>query len=167
MLWLAAFVVAGSSGCATMEPMAAAMTPTVTAAAVTHPVPIFVTVRGGGEQWRISNKEFQKAVETALKNSQLVQSLAPQSSADYRLDVVLGSVRQPLAGGDFTTDVETIWNLFSLRSGRTVWQKVVTTSFTATTGDAFNATNRLRIATEGAARENIQRGVAELAEAPL
>ena len=167
LMLLGALVAAGSSGCATMEPMAKAMTPSSTPVATTRPATVFLAVRGGGEQWRISDKEFQKAVASALTSSRLFQSLTPQTSADYRLDVVLGSVRQPLAGGDFTAEVETIWNLYSLSARKTVWQEVVTTSFTATTSDAFNATNRLRIATEGAARENIQQGVAKLAEAPL
>ena len=40
-------------------------------------------------------------------------------------------------------------------------------SFTATTGDAFAGVTRLRIATEGAAQENIRLGIKKLSQLNL
>ena len=66
-----------------------------------------------------------------------------------------------------TATIETSWTLTRLSDHAVIWQKSITTSHTAKTGEAFAGVTRLRLATEGAARDNIQDAITHLSLLPL
>jgi len=75
------------------------------------------------------------------------------------LDVVIQRLHQPMAGTDMTVDMKVAWTLTNLATGNEVWDEVIRSSHTATVGDEFVGICRLQLANEGAARENIRRGL--------
>ena len=48
-----------------------------------------------------------------------------------------------------------------------VWQESIASEYTATPGDAFAAVKRLRLATEGAAKNNIAEGLSRISKLSL
>jgi hypothetical protein len=76
-------------------------------------------------------------------------------------------VISPNAGFDMTVTAVTEWQLTEVAGGRMVLEEYISTPFTATVGDAFTGVARLRLANEGAARENIKEGIRRLSELRL
>jgi len=130
-----------------------------------HQTSVRVEVTGGGKEWRLSDEALRDAIVAAIEESGLFE----KASADgtYRLDVVVGSVRQPPVGWNFTVDVETIWNLSRTDTKETIWQETVKGQGTRTPADAFAAVNRLRMATEAAAQDCVAQGIRRLSEVSL
>lgn len=110
----------------------------------------------GGEEtnplWtsEISNDAFKRAVEISLS----VQGLWAQD-ARYQLEVQLLEVKQPLFGLDCTVITYVRYLLIDRHTGRVVMDEQVVGQHTATVGDAFVGIKRLRLANEGAGKENI------------
>lgn len=122
---------------------------------------------GGGLKYRISNAAFEEAVTTSLVEAHLFSRLVRIADADYRLDAILGDCRQPAGGANMTTVMTVLWSLSRVASGETVWQALIESEYTATIGDAFAGAVRMRKATEGAARKNIEEAIRRIAAADL
>jgi hypothetical protein len=58
-----------------------------------------------------------------------------------------------------TVNLTANWKLTHIATRKIVYQDDISKSYTATVGDAFVAIKRLRLAEEGAARENITEGL--------
>lgn len=133
-----------------------------------HRAPLGVNVEGGWDlPGQIANEEFLKAVETSLVSSKVFSRIVRIEDAVYRLDVVVGDLRQPPGGFDMTTVMTVLWSLSRVDTQDTVWQQLVESSHTATVGDAFAGVVRLRKSAEGAARKNIRRALELMANAAL
>jgi hypothetical protein len=81
------------------------------------------------------------------------------SSGDARLklNAELLELDQPLFGASFTVTASVHYTLTNMSTGEVVFDRKVTTPYTASFSDAFYGAKRLRLANEGAIRENIQR----------
>jgi hypothetical protein len=66
-----------------------------------------------------------------------------------------------------TTVMTVLWSLSRNDTRETVWQALIESQHTATAGEAFAGVVRVRKATEGAARENIEAAIQQLAGAAL
>jgi len=154
-----------TSACST-TPMAENMQVNDYRAASQYPETLGLKVEGGWKlPGQISNEEFAKAVEASLVSSRVFSGLVEIERAVYRLDVVVGDLRQPPGGFNMTTEMTVLWSLSRVDSRETVWQQLVTSSHTATVGDAFAGVVRLRKSAEGAARENIREALDRIAHA--
>ncbi len=158
-------------GCATAT-TSTGMVPTAFELARTHPQTVSVDVKGGQEtettgKPQISNATFQQALEESIAKSHTFSRAVKGTGADYVLSVVLFSVDQPTMGLDFTVKMEAGWTLKRADTGVTVWQEAIRSVYTATTSDAFAAVKRLRLATEGAARNNIAEGLSKISKLNL
>lgn len=144
-------------GCATpSKPEAMVVTP----AQAVHKSPesVSVSVSGGKETSststsQISDAAFAQALRESIQKSGLFAAV--KEGGTYRLDAYIGKVAQPMLGFDLKVDMEVGYTLVDSRTGRAVLRKNIPSSYTATTGDAFVAVERLRLANEGAARANI------------
>jgi hypothetical protein len=76
------------------------------------------------------------------------------------------SMEQPSFGLSFTVKLEAGWSL-KRADGSVVWQESIKSEHTSTPGDAFAAVERLRLATEGAAKENIAQGLSKISALKL
>ena len=110
----------------------------------------------------ISNESFSSALRQSLAYQNLLGD-----NGRYRLKVELLAVDQPLFGFNFTVKTRIRYTLVDQQSQQTVMAETINASHTATTGDAFVAVTRLRLANEGAAKKNIQDLMQRLSELKL
>ncbi len=109
---------------------------------------------------KVGDDNFKQALEQSLNTALLLAPDANKSA--YLLDVKLVSLEQPFAGLDLKVTATVEYSLQEKLTGEKVFTKTITTPFTATFGDAALAFVRLKIANEGAIRENIEKIIDEL-----
>ena len=159
------------AGCATPASREAMVPPTVTVAKK-HPQSVSVEVTGGQQtdamgKSQISNEDFAQALEQAITQSQTFASVGKGAGQNYRLSIVIVSLDQPSFGLTFNVKMEAGWTLKRADTGATVWQESIRSESTAGPSDAFAAVARLRMATEGAARNNISQGLSKISQLSL
>ncbi len=123
-------------------------------------------VKGGEETnplWtsEIGNAEFTSALQQSLHQ---VNLLGSEEQTKYELTANLVSVDQPLLGLDLEVITYVEYQLTEKATGSIVFKKTINAPYTATVSDAFVAVERLRLANEGSARENINTLLKTLAE---
>ena len=158
-------------GCATGASYEAMVPPTVTAVKK-HPQSVSVEVSGGQEtdamgKSQVSNESFAQALEQAITQSQTFAQVTKGAGQQYKLSVVIAGLDQPSFGFSFTVKMEAGWTLKRADTGATVWQESIRSEYTAGAGDAFAGVVRLRMATEGAARNNISQGLSKISQLNL
>lgn len=114
-------------------------------------------VTGGTEtnpMWvsKVSSSDFEKALEASLKSAGL---LADRQAGDFVLTADLMKLEQPFIGLDMTVTSSVRYMVIHRSSGKTVFDSMVTTPYTAKLSDALIAMERLKLANEGAIRTNI------------
>jgi hypothetical protein len=124
------------------------------------------TVSGGHETnplltSQVDDEGFKQAIIASLKNSRLYGG-----DAKYALDVNLLKLKQPFLGFDLTVTCQAHYLLQDETSNQIIFDKDLTTSYTATVSDAFVAIERLKMANEGAVRANIAEFIKQLYEQP-
>lgn len=168
---------AGIAACAIMSGCASASKPeamvaTTAPLAVRNSASVEVRVSGGAETSalgasNIANEDFAAAIKSSIEQSGLFAKIAAAGGGDYKLEARIVRLDRPTFGLSFTVNLEVDWRL--LKSGATepLWEKAVTSTFTATMGDAFAGVKRLRLANEGAARANITDALTRVASLKL
>ncbi|MBP9804279.1 MAG: hypothetical protein KBE22_05165 [Candidatus Accumulibacter sp.] len=160
-----------AGGCATPT-TSQGMTPTAIQTAARHDKTVSLKVSGGQEteaigKSQISNAAYAQALTDAINNSKIFSSVIQGNGGDYLLTVTIFNMDQPSFGLTFTVKMEAGWQLKRVSDGSMVWQESIKSENTATTGDAFAAVTRLRLATEGAARKNIEQGLSRISALKL
>jgi len=166
-----AVAVAALAGCATpahKENMSAA--PAV--AVKKLPYSVRVETRGGAETGaldssNVSNADLKAALESSISTSGLFKSVVQGTNGDYELTVSVTQLEKPLFGGAFTVTLETGWSLVKVSDKSVALRKAVRSSHTATMSDSFVGVTRLRLAVEGAVRNNISQGLQAISELPI
>jgi len=135
-----------------------------------HPASVSVSTSGGREtsatgKTQISNAEFTKALTESIDKSRVFSRVLPSGGA-YLLQVVIVSLEQPTFGGTFTVKMEAGWTL-KRSDGTVVWQEAIRSIHTVSVEEQLMGIARLRVATEGAARENIKMGLATISRLNL
>jgi hypothetical protein len=153
------------TGCATAT-KPDAMVPTVAVAGRQHPQTASVAVVGGSEtsalgKSQISSEAFQQAIVAAIEKNKTFSSVVKGAGGDYRLTVAVVGLDQPSFGFSFTVKMEAAWSL-KKADGTVALQESITSEGTAGATDAFAGVERLRLATEAAARNNIAAGLARI-----
>jgi hypothetical protein len=154
-------------GCASPAQPHAILSPNWPQALTVHE-PVVVVVVGGEKTKRngpslISNDDFATAIIESLRKIGLFKSAERSGSAVFRLETTLEDLAQPVAAFSMTVKLEVDWRLIRISDNQVVWHDNIVSTYTATVGDAFVGIKRLRLATEGAARQNIEQGLAKLA----
>jgi hypothetical protein len=156
-----------SGGCAT---------PATSAGMVASPPPtavhqvgsdVSVAVSGGSATSstgasQISDDSFAQALTDSITKSGLFAKVLP-SGARYKLTAFIGKVDQPMFGFSMTVKMDVSYSLTDTQSNKSVWSKEISSEYTAKASEAFAGVKRLRLANEGAARENIQQAIAAMA----
>jgi len=158
--------IAAISGCATGS-KPDAMVVQVVAPVHKSDGDVSVAVSGGKETSKmgasqISNDAFAQALRDSIDKARLFSKVSTEGSR-YRLTGYIGKVDQPMFGFSLTVKMEVSYTLKDTQSGNTVWTKDVNSEYTAKAGEAFAAVERLRLANEGAARENIRQAITDMA----
>lgn len=158
-------------GCAT--PVShEALVPAMLEVSTHHPQSVAVVASGGKEtsaagKPQVSDTELQQAVATAIAQSKTFSRVVDGKNGDYILIVNVFSVTQPSFGLSFTVGVEMGWTLTRADNGAKVWQEAIKSEHTVSTGEAFVAVTRLKLATEGAIRNNVKQGLVKLSALSL
>ena len=124
-------------------------------------------VSGGQEThalWmsKVGNEEFARALHDSLAAANLLAT--GPNAGQYVLVADLQRLRQPAFGVKLQVTAVVDYSLKERASGETALQTQVVTPYTADLGDAFLGVERLKVASEGAIRTNIERLIRELAE---
>jgi hypothetical protein len=173
-LLLASVLVAAASlltGCASPT-TSQGMTPASIQTTNKHPQSVSVTVTGGKEtestgKSQISDSAFAQAITDSINKSKTFSSVIQGKGADYVLSVTIFNMDQPSFGLSFTVKMEAGWSLKRADTGAVVWQESIKSEHTATTSDAFAGVERLKLATEGAAKNNIAQGLGKISALKL
>ena len=159
-------------GCATPA-QSNAMVATPTGSVSKHSESVSLNVTGGSETSatgasQISNQDFASALGQSIQQSGLFSKIiTPGQPGDYHLEVAIVRLQQPMMGFSMTATMETNWALTRESDHSVLWRKAITTSHTAKAGEAFAGVTRLRLATEGAARDNINDAIIQMSTVPL
>lgn len=153
------------AGCATAT-KPEAMVPMESMSGKKHTQTTSVVVAGGSEtsafgKSQISNDDFQQALVASIEKNKTFSGVVKSPSGDYRLAVTVVSIDQPSFGLNFTVKMETAWSL-KKADGTAVMQESIKSQGTAGVSDAFAGVERLRLATEAAARSNIAAGLTKI-----
>jgi hypothetical protein len=146
------------TGCATgSKPDAMVATPV----AVVHKSAsdVAIAVSGGKETSKagasqISSDAFGQALRDSISKSGLFAKVS-EGGSRYKLNAFIGKVDQPMFGFSMTVKMEVSYTLVDTQTNKSVWSQNVSSTYTAGAGDAFAGVTRLRLANEGAARDNI------------
>lgn len=120
---------------------------------------VSVAVSGGKETSavgasQISNDAFAAALRDSIQKSGLFAKVA-DSGTRYKLNCFIGKVDQPLFGLTLTVKMEVSYTLVDTQSNTTVWTHEFASEHTSKFSDAAAAVKRLRLANEGATKDNI------------
>lgn len=133
---------------------------------------VSISVIGGKEtskMWvsQISDQDFTQALQDSIVQAGLFRKVTMSSPAAYRLDTFLVQMNQPIFGASMTVSLEVNYSLTRTNPKDIVWQKAITSTYTAPFSEALIAATRLRKATEGAARKNIEQAINEMSQLRL
>lgn len=168
LLFTLVLLVAFVSGCASparVEQMTVAGQPSQRIAATPLRNNLAVRDVTGGKEtnpmWKsnIGSGEFEQALEGSLR---AVGLLAPRQAGNYMLTAHLEGVDQPFIGINMTVTATVRYTVTERASGKDVFSKAIAVPYTATFGDSPLGVERLRLANEGAVRENISQLIDEL-----
>lgn len=150
-------ILGGCAGPASREGM------TVTGATVTKSSStVSVRVTGGVDEAQgpnVGNDDMKAAIEASIRSSGLFRSIASPDRGDYDLAVFITRIDRPSIGLNFTVEMEAGWSLTRVADRAVLMRKVVKSTATATFSDAVAGATRIRLAVEGAARNNIEAGL--------
>jgi len=121
-------------------------------------------VNGGSETnpllaSQINNENFKSALEKSLQHADLYHNL---NGEKYQLNASLVKLDRPFIGLDLTVNCKVHYTLRDLKLKKTIYDKDISSSYTATFSDAALAITRLKMANEGAAKANIKKLIEDL-----
>ena len=127
-----------------------------------------MNVTGGEETnplWlsKIDNSNFKMALEQSLQQSNLYNQTG---NARYHLNATLIKLHQPFMGLNMTVSSEVKYNVEDQKTHREIYNKDILATYTAEVSDSLIGVERLKLATEGAAKANIQKFIEDLLRAP-
>jgi len=160
------------AGCVSSPAKYDSMIPTAFETTGKHSKTVSVSVQGGRETTlttasQISDEAFMQALVDSIIKFQIFSNVVKGKGADYMLTVSLFDLKQPLFGLTYTVKMEAGWTLQRADNGTIVLQESIKSEHTATLSDAFAAVTRLRLATEGAAKDNIAKGLVKMSQLKL
>jgi hypothetical protein len=160
------------AGCASTTPTSEGMIPAFTVRGVRGPVhsePVAIEVK---DTKQIPSGAFRQALADAVTLSKVFSRVVDTPRGTYLLTVTVTRLEQPEAGGfklnlNPTARMEAGWTLRRADTRETVWEATIRSEHSAAPSDTLDAKARVRLATEGAARENIAAGLARIAKLKL
>ncbi len=158
------------TGCASpTNPIA--MAPTSYVPEKVQPYSVSVKTVGGQEtsalgKSSVSDADLKAAIEETILKTKAFKQLVKVGDADYELSATIMTVNQPSMGFSFTVKTDIAWNLKKV-GGDIAWRQVIHSEHTTGAGEAFAGVKRLRMATEGAIKNNIELALKEIATLSL
>jgi hypothetical protein len=160
------------AGCASTTPTSEGMIPAFTVRGVRGPVhaePVAIDVK---DTKQIPGGAFRQALADAVTLSKVFSRVVDTPRGKYILAVTVTRLEQPESGGlklnlNPTARMEAAWTLKRADTRQTVWQATIRSEHTAAPSDTLDARARVRLATEGAVRDNFALALARIAKLNL
>lgn len=118
--------------------------------------PVTGAQAGSGTWWgsKISNAALQDAIEESLRATGMLA--IRQGTGDFSMEVKLIELEQPKFGLNTKVAVTIEYKVVNMGSGATVYQRRLRSMYVAEfTSSLLNPNDRLRLASEGAVRSNV------------
>lgn len=168
VLALAVVALAGCASGALKENMAAAPATAIKKL----PYTVRVDAKGGAETGaldssNVSNTELKAAIEASITQSSLFKTVVQGKDGDYELTVTVAELTKPVIGLSFTVTMEAGWSLVKVSDRSVAMRKAIRSTHTAGFSDSLVGVTRLRMAVEGAVRNNISQGLQAISELPI
>ena len=165
------FIFSNISGCSSPVSKEAIVVSQI-AASKHHEKSISVVTQGGNEttamdSTNISDEELATAITESITRNKLFQQVIQGGQSDYQLNVSIINMSKPVFGLTFTVQMEAAWSLIDLKDNSVVMRETINSSHTASFSDAFAAVTRLKMAVEGAVKENIRLGLTKISQLEL
>jgi hypothetical protein len=148
-------------GCSVYPASPLNMTPTDLRVVNQNDQTVFIDVIGGqesdmGTPGEISGNDFRKAVIGAVQNHRLFGSVNERNKADYILSAQI--LQHDSRKGTFTllSNMTVFWSLRSQGQAEDRWSATLHSDGKATLSDGINGLKRGLVASERAAKQNIQ-----------
>jgi len=137
-----------------------------------HEKTVSIATNGGSEttamdSTNVSDEALKEAITESIARNKLFQKVIQGKQADYQLTVNIINISKPVFGLTFTVQMEATWSLVNLKDNSIVMREVINSSHTTSFSEAFAAVTRLKLAVEGAVKENIQLGLTKVAKLQL
>lgn len=137
-----------------------------------HKHTVNIGTQGGSETGamdapNISNNALAAAIEESIIKNGLFTKVVHSDDSDYFLNVTIVNMSKPMFGASMTVNMEAAWSLRINKSQQVVMRETIESSYTAGAFSAFAGVTRVRIAVEGAARENIHQGLMAISKLQL
>ena len=160
------------TGCTAVAAKPEAMTVQIRLPIHKSPSTVAVAVMGGRDtsaMWtsQIADVDFAQALLQSVEQSGLFVQAPKDGSAKYLLQAFIVKINQPMIGLSMTVSMEVDYALARTEPKQVLWQKAVSSTYTAPLSEAFVGVTRLRLANEGAARENIEQAIQEMSQLQL
>lgn len=107
----------------------------------------------------INDENFEIALKDSLKEAHLYQKL---NDGTYQLNAHLVKLDKPLIGINLKVTCQVHYTLKDKTKNNVIYNKDITSDYTATMSDSPIAITRMKIANEGAARNNIKAFILDL-----
>lgn len=156
-------LVAGVAACASAARPTAIVAPATKTTLIDTNSPLYQSMTvgevNGGEETtittlssQVSNASFREALTTSLR---LNGFLSDEPEDDFIVDATIVSVEQPTLQLNFTTTATVSYLVRSRKTNQALYEQTVTSSSEAKFTDSIVRSERIRLATQGAMRENI------------
>ena len=131
-----------------------------------------VSVVGGKETSsvgasQVSNGDFAQALKDSITQAVLFSKIGAADDSRYQLNAFIVRLEQPMVGFSMSVTMEVSYSLVDSQAKKSIWEKSIVSEHTAAASEAFAGVKRLRLATEGAARQNIESLIRELSKLDL
>lgn len=160
-----------STGCpATLKPEA--MTPQVSVSVHRNASDVAIAVFGATDlsamkPIHITDEDFAEALGSSIENSGLFRKALRDTPGTYQLQATFVQLDEQIFGIAMTASLEVSYALAQTSPKRILWEKKISSSHTASMSDSVISITRLQLATEGAARKNIEQAIQEIAQLHL
>ncbi len=166
---LASIIIIGLSGCARFDKEE--MIARSFRAETYHPYSVSVSIGTGDEKTDVGlapvpRDDLQYAIEESIRTGQVFKEVVSGKNGDYMLNVSVFTLEQPVFGFNFTVKLGAGW-ILTKADGTVVWQKVINSECSTTMSDAWSGITRVRMANDGAIKENIKQGMMYLSNLNL
>jgi hypothetical protein len=115
----------------------------------------------------IADEDFTQALVSSIETSGLFRTVLRDASGKYQLQATFVQLDEQIFGLDMTASMEVNYVLASTTPKKVLWEKGISTTHTTAFGESLISATRLRLATEGAARRNVEQAIQEISKLQL
>jgi hypothetical protein len=115
----------------------------------------------------ITDEDFAQSLAASIENSGVFRKALRDGLGSYQLQATFVHLDEQIFGLDMTSSMQVGYALARTSPKELVWEKTIATSHTAGMSDSVISITRVQLATEGAARKNIEQVVHEISKLRL